>query len=307
MKSLAIAFAIALLAQQPQPPLTFPPPAEQPETIDDAQDFPFLPPLQSARLIRTTRVAGPLELKSATADDEAVLAGSAHSKKSYQRTTAISSTRFVSSYRDALFAAGWKLVDVTKLDEKSTAPETVTVAAHYMSHGRNVYARATLEPDGPYEISVADVGSENWAAMLSRDCRVRVPSLHFDLDRPTLREFESEPTLEKLADLLKAKNAPAVEIQGHMDNVGQAGVAARQTLSEGRAKIVAAWLTTHGVPAAKVTAKGYGKARPMAENDSDLGRALNRRIEIARRDCTRQAADSTDYPGPQKAQITQTR
>ena len=100
-----------------------------------------------------------------------------------------------------------------------------------------------MEPDGPYEINVADVGAENWAAMLAKDCRVRVPSLHFDLDRPTLREFESEPTLEKLADLLKAKNAPAVEIQGHMDNIGQAGAAARQTLSEGRAKIVAAWLT----------------------------------------------------------------
>ncbi len=287
MKLAAIAMAIAVLAGQPQPPLTFPPPGEHPDAIADTQDFPFVPPLQGARLIRTTRVPGPLELKSATADAEAVLAGAAYTTKNYERTTAISSARFVSSYRDALFAAGWKLIDVTRLDEKSTVPETVTVSAHYMSRGRNVYARVTLEPDGPYEIAVADVGSENWGAMLARDCRVRVPSLHFDLDRPTLREFESEPTLEKLADLLKSKTAPAVEIQGHMDNVGQAGVAARQTLSEGRAKIVAAWLTTHGVSGAKVTAKGYGKTRPVAENDSDLGRALNRRIEIARRDCGR--------------------
>ena len=111
--------------------------------------------------------------------------------------------------------------------------------------------------------------------MLTRDCRLRIPSLHFDLDRPTLREYESAPTLEKLADLLKTKNAPAVEIEGHADNVGEAGAAARQTLSEGRAKIVAAWLTAHGVPANKITAKGYGKTRPIAENDSDLGRALN--------------------------------
>ena len=95
--------------------------------------------------------------------------------------------RFVSSYRDALFAAGWKLIDVTKLDEQSTAPETVTVSAHYMSNGRNIYARVTQEPDGPYEINVADVGAENWAAMLAKDCRVRIPSLHFDLDRPTLQ------------------------------------------------------------------------------------------------------------------------
>ena len=80
-----------------------------------------------------------------------------------------------------------------------------------MANGRNIYARVALEPDGPYEIDVADVGAENWAAMLVKDCRVRIHSLHFDLDRPTLRENESEPTLEKLADLLKGKNAPAVE------------------------------------------------------------------------------------------------
>jgi outer membrane protein OmpA-like peptidoglycan-associated protein len=66
-----------------------------------------------------------------------------------------------------------------------------------------------------------------------------------------------------------------------MDNIGEAGVAARQALSEARAKTVAAWLTTHGVPAAKITSKGYGKTRPIAENDSDLGRELNRRIDVA--------------------------
>ncbi|MCA1481766.1 OmpA family protein, partial [Bradyrhizobium sp. NBAIM08] len=132
---------------------------------------------------------------------------------------------------------------------------------------RNIYARVTLEPDGPYEISVADVGAEDWKAALARDCRIRVPSLHFDFDRPSLRAFESEPTLIKLADVLKAKNAPSVEVQGHADNIGEAGVAARQALSEGRARTVAAWLSAHGVPAAKVTARGYGKTRPLANND----------------------------------------
>ena len=280
MKVFAVAAAIALVTAQPQP-IVSPPPATIPETVGTGQDFPFLPPLAGARILQTSRVDGPLELKSATADDEAVLAGMAYTKKSYQRTSAISSIRFISSYRDALFAAGWKLIDVTKLDEAALQPETVTVSAHYMANGRNIYARVTQEPDGPYEINVADVGAENWTATLAKDCRVRIYSLHFDLDRPTLREFESEPTLEKLADLLKGQNAPAVEIQGHMDNIGEAGAAARQTLSTGRAKIVASWLVAHGVPAAKVTSKGYGKTRPIAENDSDLGRALNRRIEVA--------------------------
>jgi OOP family OmpA-OmpF porin len=280
MKLFAIAAAIALVAAQPKP-ITFPPPSTSPETISTTKDFPFLPPLPGARLVHTSRVDAALELKSATSDDEAVLAGMSYVKKTYQRTAPISSARFVASYRDALFTAGWKLIDVTKLDEKVPQAETVTVSAHYTSNGRNIYARVTQEPDGPYEINVADVGAEDWKTALARDCRIRIPSLHFDLDRPTLRELESEPTLQKLADLLKAKNTPAVEIQGHADNIGEAGVAARQTLSAGRAKIVASWLVAHGVPAAKITSKGYGKTRPIADNDSDLGRALNRRIDVA--------------------------
>lgn len=270
----------AFAATQPQP-LVFPPPAAQPEVIAQAADFPYIPPLAGARLLQTSQVNGPLELKSATADDEAVLAGMSYVKKTYERTGAISSMRFITSYRDALFAAGWKLVDVTKLDEKMPQPETVTVSAHYMSNGRNIYARVTQEPEGPYEINVADVGAEDWKAALTRDCRVRIPSLHFDLDRPTLREYESEPTLEKLRDLLISRSIPNVEIQGHTDNIGEAGVAARQTLSTGRAKVVASWLVAHGVPTARVTSKGYGKTRPIADNDSDLGRALNRRIDVA--------------------------
>jgi len=271
---------VALQAARPQP-ITFPAPAERPEKIADTQDFPYLPPLADAKLIQTSRVSSPLELRSATANDEAELAGMSHVKKSYRLTSAISSLRFVTTYREALFAAGWKLIDVTKLDPATQQAETVTVSAHYMTGDRNIYARVSLEPDGPYEINVADVGAEDWAATLARECRLRIPSLHFELDKPTLRVFESTPTLDKLVALLKSKTAPVVEIQGHMDNIGATGVASRQTLSDARARAVAAWLTSHGVPASKVSAKGYGKTRPLADNDSDLGRALNRRIEVA--------------------------
>lgn len=285
MKLFAAALSMAVVLTQPAP-IVFPAPAPQPETIANTQDFPFVPPLPGARLTHTSRVALPLELKPATADDEAVLAGMSHVKKTYQRTSAIGSLRFVNSYRDALFAAGWKLLDVTKLTEPAIQ-ETVTVSAQYLENGRNIYARVSQEPDGPYEINVADVGAEDWSTVLARECRVRIYSIHFDLERPSIRTLESGPTLDKLATLLKSKTAPAVEIQGHVDNIGQAASAARQTLSEGRAKAVRDWLVAHGVPAARVTSKGYGKTRPAAENDSDLGRAMNRRIEVARRDCAR--------------------
>jgi outer membrane protein OmpA-like peptidoglycan-associated protein len=240
---------------------------------------PLPQPLPASRLIQTSHIDGPLEVRPANQDEEAVMAGGAYVQQRYD--LAITPAQFVTLYRENLFAAGWKLIASTKVDNVPPPDGVVSVAAHYMNDGRNIYTLISREPDGPYQIAVADVGAEDWGAALAKECRVTIRSLHFDLDRPALREYESLPTLEKLADLLKAKSTPPVEIQGHMDNIGESGVAARQTLSEARARTVAAWLTSHGVPAAKITSKGYGKTRPIAENDSDLGRELNRRIDVA--------------------------
>ena len=223
--------------------------------MSDTQDFPYLPSLPGARLTVTKRINEPLELKQATEDDEAVLAGQSYVKKIYERPGSITPVVFVTAYRDALFAGGWRLIDVTKLEEIAVQPETVNVAAHFAREGRNIYARLSHEPGGPYEINVADVGAEDWGALLESQCRVTLYSVHFDLARPTIRS-ESIPTLDKVAALLKAQRSWKIEVQGHTDNIGAAGDASRQVLSDARAKAVAAWLTAHGVPASHVTAKG---------------------------------------------------
>jgi outer membrane protein OmpA-like peptidoglycan-associated protein len=280
---IAIATA-ALAALASAQAIPFPAPAAAPEAVSDGQDFPYLPPLPGARLIATRHIDEPLELKQATEDNEAVLAGQSHVKKIYERPGSITPIVFITAYRDSLFAGGWRLIDVTKLEDIALQPETVNIAAHYGRNDRNIYARLSQAPGGPYEINVADVGAEDWASMLETQCRVALYSVHFDLDRPTIRP-ESTPTLEKAAALLKAKRSWKIEVQGHMDNIGAEGDALRQVLSEARAKTVASWLTTHGVPASRVTAKGYGKTRPVADNDSDLGRARNRRIELVRIGC----------------------
>lgn len=283
--TVAVVIALAAIARgqapPPKPAPAFPLPAATPESVADTQDFPFLPALPGARLLATKRVHEPLELRPATADSEAVLAGASYVQKTYEPSPALTPIVFISTLRESLFAAGWKLVDSTRLDEIATQPETINVAAHYVSNGRILYARITQEPDGPYQVNVADIGAEDWTAALTKDCRLRPYTIQFDLDRATFRP-EALPSLEKLAETLKARNAPAVEVQGHSDNIGPAGDATRQLLSDARAKAVAAWLVDHGVPKARLTAKGYGKTKPISENDSDLGRAMNRRIEIVR-------------------------
>jgi OmpA-OmpF porin, OOP family len=284
--AVALVIALVTITRGQVLPQVFPPPGATPESVADVQDFPFIPALTGARLSSTRQVQGPLELRSATADSEAVLAGMSYVQKTYERPGSQTAIVFISTFRDVLFAAGWKLIDVTKLEEIPIQPETVNVAAHYSTNDRMIFARMSQEPGGPYQVNVADVGAEDWTAALARECRVRPYSIQFDLDRVTFRP-EATPTLEKLAGVLKARSAPAVEIEGHTDNIGAAGDAARHTLSEARAKAVAVWLADHGVPQSKLSSKGYGKTRPIAANDSDLGRAMNRRIEVVRKDCSR--------------------
>jgi OOP family OmpA-OmpF porin len=85
--------------------------------------------------------------------------------------------------------------------------------------------------------------------------------------------------LQQVADLLAKNKTLKIEVQGHTDNVG--GDTYNQTLSEARARAVAAWLTKQGVAAARLSAHGYGKTKPIADNNNDEGRAKNRRVEIA--------------------------
>jgi OmpA-OmpF porin, OOP family len=53
-------------------------------------------------------------------------------------------------------------------------------------------------------------------------------------------------------------------------------------LSEKRAQAVVAWLTSHGVSAARLKAKGWGQSKPLADNGSDEGRGKNRRVELVK-------------------------
>jgi outer membrane protein OmpA-like peptidoglycan-associated protein len=84
--------------------------------------------------------------------------------------------------------------------------------------------------------------------------------------------------LDKLVKLMTTNAKMRIEVGGHTDNVGND--AANQLLSEERANAVRDFLIAHGIEASRVVAKGYGETRPVATNDTDEGRALNRRTEI---------------------------
>lgn len=88
----------------------------------------------------------------------------------------------------------------------------------------------------------------------------------------------SKAELNKLAQLMINNPNVKIEIGGHTDDVGND--AANLTLSENRAKSVVAFLVKNGISEDRVSAKGYGETMPIAENNSEEGRAKNRRTEF---------------------------
>lgn len=104
-------------------------------------------------------------------------------------------------------------------------------------------------------------------------------NIYFDTGSASITR-DSMETLTSAANAIK--QAPAgtvIEVGGHTDNTGDA--AANMTLSQQRADAVVAKLGELGVAAGTLTAKGYGQTKPRATNDTDEGKAQNRRIEFA--------------------------
>lgn len=91
---------------------------------------------------------------------------------------------------------------------------------------------------------------------------------------------EAKKVLEPVAQSLLAYPDAVVEIQGHTDNVGNARM--NLNLSNARAEMVKAYLVSRGVAPSRMSTRGFGYTRPIADNASDEGRAKNRRIEFVR-------------------------
>jgi len=88
-------------------------------------------------------------------------------------------------------------------------------------------------------------------------------------------DAQSELLIAEFSEFLAATSSLSVEIQGHTDNIGDAG--ANLALSQRRARRVAETVKSYGIDAARITSRGYGETRPVASNDTEVGRAQNRR------------------------------
>ena len=103
--------------------------------------------------------------------------------------------------------------------------------------------------------------------------------MNFETNKTDLLPYARE-ILDQVATSLLMNPTAEVAIHGHTDNVG--GARYNMQLSLGRAESVKAYLISRGVSALKVTTKGFGFTKPIADNSTAEGRAKNRRIEFVR-------------------------
>lgn len=119
-----------------------------------------------------------------------------------------------------------------------------------------------------------------YAAELKNCGQLFTYDLTFDTNSDKLKGT-NWPILDVLASLLKKDSALQIQITGHTDSTGDARQ--NQDLSERRAKTVMQTLVQkYGVDAKRLTAKGYGSEQPLVENNTEQGRAINRRVEIVK-------------------------
>jgi outer membrane protein OmpA-like peptidoglycan-associated protein len=115
---------------------------------------------------------------------------------------------------------------------------------------------------------------------LLQNGRVDVYDIFFSFNSDEIRE-ESEPTLRDINDILRRHTDWKLSISGHTDNV--ASDSFNFELSQRRAVAVKnALVGSFGIDAGRLTTSGYGKSRPVDTNDTEEGRARNRRVELMR-------------------------
>ena len=104
--------------------------------------------------------------------------------------------------------------------------------------------------------------------------------LNFATGKSTI-EPESDKQIDEIVEMLKTNSSLKISIEGHTDNTGDEK--SNQTLSEDRAKAVMNAIIAKGVDKNRLSSKGWGQSKPIADNRTEDGKAKNRRVEIVKK------------------------
>ena len=129
------------------------------------------------------------------------------------------------------------------------------------------------------ELMKQDVTASSMFEALNRDGHIAL-YINFDFGKSINRD-ESKPIIEQIVQMLNSNPDLKIGMEGHTDNVGTP--ASNKTLSEARAKSVVSAIVGQGISADRLIPAGFGQDKPVADNNTEEGRAKNRRVELVRK------------------------
>jgi OOP family OmpA-OmpF porin len=132
-------------------------------------------------------------------------------------------------------------------------------------------------------IEKADVRQEITANDILRDLNATgkaILYINFDSGKSTIKE-DSKSVIDQISQLLASHPEICLSVEGHTDSQGEE--ASNQTLSQNRAKAVMDAIVANGISSDRLSSKGFGEQRPIADNSTEEGRAKNRRVELIKK------------------------
>lgn len=165
-----------------------------------------------------------------------------------------------------MYVDDYRVLNIPNVTEK---PTNVSFGA--LSHG----ARTGL-PSVITNVVIAEGGEDLYERVMTAG-KLVMDDIHFETASAILKP-ESTKIIDKVVKLMKEHTDLSFSIEGHTD--GDGTDESNLTLSEKRAEAVRTYITENGVAASRLTVKGFGESKPIASNDTDEGKAKNRRVEF---------------------------
>lgn len=202
-------------------------------------------------------IVKPLVLKGDLIDkktNQKIAGSKVNVERKKDRATQYSLSAPQGSYEQTIPGVGWYLFSASA-DGYLNASDSVEVVSEEVTPVvKNVYLT-------PIEVGLT----------------VRLKNIYFDFDKTTLKN-ESFIELDKVVDFLKRNSSVSIEISGHTDSKGSDSY--NENLSQGRSQAVVDYLISQGIDSSRLEAHGYGESKPIDTNDTEAGRANNRRVEF---------------------------